>query len=830
MNKFNLNLNIFILLLLVSHFLKAQVIAEPAETILCDGQQGEVAVTLTATSYAVDLTDSNIYSDDTFGSVIDMGFDFIFYGNSYSDVVLASNNYLSFNTANAGNYSDWTIGAAIPTATEPETHNGILCPWQDIYPGVNGNGIIAYATIGEAPNRVFIASFCGIPMFSCTEICYSSQIKLYETTNIIETHIAQKVLCSTWNGGAAIHGLHNEDGSIAHVVTGLDGIERNFPNAWTCENDAWRFTPNGSTDYIIESIEFAPAVAGTDITWQDEFGNNIGTGSEITVFPGGDVTYTAGASLCGDAGDWCGFEGGIEGDDVIITFEVLEISGDGTNILCNNNNDGTIELFAPYEGDWIYNLYLDGALIESETSSNENFIFNSLSPGTYSATITEQNSLCVSEEYDIVLIQPDELITNSTTIDVLCNGYSEGSIDIQINGGNPPYTTFLGNAINPNIETLTGSIITFENLIAGDYYFTSTDANGCLTASNEFFFTINEPLELSLIEEEIGGVTCEDAQNGFIEITISGGTPPYSYQWSNNTGFNSNEEDLNNLDGGNYIISITDLNNCTYQTNINVLENAGMIIDPLWTECINNDGEITITTNGGTPPYNYELYDINNIETALETNTTGYFNDLNEGQYIVEIIDNVGCLEQETISLNSAPSADFNINEYEFYLSNNPTEFTDLTLDTNISEWFWEFGDGNSSNIQNPTNLYTEPGIYYITLEVYDELNCKSSITKEIMVLQDYYSYAPDIFTPNNDGINDTFSPSLLNIDINSYLLIIYDRWGNAIFETNNYGLGWDGKLKDGTLLNPDIYSYHITYNTNLGIAKEEKGRLVMAR
>ena len=119
MNKFNLNLNIFILLLLVSHFLKAQVIAEPAETILCDGQQGEVAVTLTATSYAVDLTDSNIYSDDTFGSVIDMGFDFIFYGNSYSDVVLASNNYLSFNTANAGNYSDWTIGAAIPTATEP---------------------------------------------------------------------------------------------------------------------------------------------------------------------------------------------------------------------------------------------------------------------------------------------------------------------------------------------------------------------------------------------------------------------------------------------------------------------------------------------------------------------------------------------------------------------------------------------------------------------------------------------------------------------------------------------------------------------------------------
>ena len=174
----------------------AQVIASD-DIVLCDGQQGQTEVTLTATSFAVDLTDSNIYTDDIFGGIIDMGFDFEFYGNTYSQVVLASNNYLSFNTANAGGYSDWTIGAAIPTQTEPETQNGILCPWQDIYPGVNGNGTIAYATIGEAPNRIFIVSFCGIPMFSCTDICYSSQIKLFENTNIIETHIAQKVLCTT---------------------------------------------------------------------------------------------------------------------------------------------------------------------------------------------------------------------------------------------------------------------------------------------------------------------------------------------------------------------------------------------------------------------------------------------------------------------------------------------------------------------------------------------------------------------------------------------------------------------------------------------------------
>ena len=426
-------------------YLNGQVVASD-DVILCDGQQGSVPVTLTATSYAVDLTDSNIYSDDIFGGVVDMGFDFDFYGNTFNQVVLASNNYLSFNTANAGGYSDWTIGAAVPTNTEPEVLNAILCPWQDIYPGVNGNGTIQYATTGEAPNRVFIASFCGIPMFSCTDICYSSQIKLYESTNIIETHIAQKVLCTTWNSGAAIHALHNSDGTIAHVVTGLDGVERNYPNQWTCENDGWRFTPNGDNDYIIENIEFAPAVAGTDIIWQDEFGNQIGTGGEITVYPGGDVTYTAGASLCGDAGDWCGFEGGIEGDDVSITFEELPINGDNTDAICYNSSDGTIEVIAPESGDWLYSLFdVNNNLIASETTSDETWTFENLSPGTYYVNITEQNSFCASEQLEFIIFEPSQVNSSYINTNVECNGENDGLIEIEINGGTPPYNTILGN-------------------------------------------------------------------------------------------------------------------------------------------------------------------------------------------------------------------------------------------------------------------------------------------------------------------------------------------------------------------------------------------------
>jgi gliding motility-associated-like protein len=804
----------------------AQVIASD-DIVLCDGQQGQTEVTLTATSFAVDLTDSNIYTDDIFGSVINMGFDFVFYGNTYNQVVLASNNYLSFNTLNAGDYSDWTINAAIPTNLEPETQNAILCPWQDIYPGANGNGTIQYATTGEAPNRVFIASFCGIPMFSCTDICYSSQIKLYESTNIIETHIAQKVLCTTWNDGAAIHGLHNEDGTIAHVVTGLDGIIRNYPNQWTCENDGWRFTPNGNDDYIIESIEFAPAVAGTDIIWQDQFGNQIGVGGEITVIPGGNVTYTAGASLCGDAGDWCGFEGGIEGDDVNITFEELTFNGEESNTFCYQSNDGTIEVIAPNTGDWTFNLYDENMNQIQSEQSNQIFTFTSLSAGVYFVNMTELESECISNEILFEITEPNEVISSNTTNDALCFDGSDGSITIEINGGTPPYSTFIGNDINANIATQTGSSINFNNLNAGNYFYTIIDNNGCLVNGDEVFFLIEDAPELTVDLDENNGVSCDNAQDGFINISVNGGTPNYTYSWFNDDGFISNNEDISQIAGGTYTVNVVDGNFCETSLSVEIGENEAMSIETTIDECVNNNGTITVSAFGGQPDYLFELISENII---IQTNSNGIFNQVQSGDYVIIAYDALNCDVQESLIINSAPQADFILDEYEFSLANDPVLFTDLSNDDDIVSWYWNFGDGNSSNEQNPSHLYTEPGIYFATLTITDSFNCEDQITKEIRVLQDFYSYTPNIFTPNNDGTNDTFTPSLLNINTNTYTLTIFDRWGNKLFETSDYNQGWDGKQKNGLLLPSDVYSYKITYQTNLGIEKEEKGRIIMAK
>ena len=879
---------------------------------------GQVELTLTAESFNVDLIDSGIYSDDTYGGVIDIGFDFTFYGNTFNQVVLSSNNHLTFNLANANNYSDWTITDPAPNNFDCPL-NSILCPWQDIYPGVNGNGTIQYATTGDAPNRVFVASFCGIPMFSCTDICYTSQIKLYEGTNIIETHIAQKVLCTTWNQGAAIHGLHNENGTIAHIVTGLDGIERNYPNQWTCENDGWRFSPNGNNDYIIENITFAPAVAGTDILWQDDNGNIIGTGSEITVIPTESTVYTAGASLCGSAGDWCGFEGGIEGDEVFIEFVPTEITTNFSNPLCYGEF-GTAEISFPSTGNWNYTVQQNNNTVQQGTIQNANSLsINDLSQGSY--TIFVENEFGCSDSENITLSEPEQIEDVFIEYDINCYGENDGSISIILSGGTSPFEVFMGATDGSIFDQVSGinsnEEIIFENLIPGDYYFTGLDQNGCYTEGQEVFFSIDEPEEL-IFNYNSNNVTCSDANDGSIQLAVQGGTGNYTYLWLADNGFNSNDQDIENLAGGNYTLTITDENNCSSSEIIEITEDAGIVISFITSDyngygvsCENDfDGFIDVNINGGTSPYIFnwvgpngftsnseDLLDINSGIYYLELfdengclaqeefylsepeeldalygqdlawicenggaaftqvsggvepytyswtgpngfqNNSSYLSGLNPGTYTLNISDQNNCiLENNQIIIEEivGPICQFSASSYEFMLSNDPVNFydnsyTDPNYNIDLISWEWDFGDGIMSNEQNPSHVYNYPGLYYVWLTIEDENGCTHKTMKTINVLEEYFSYSPNAFSPNGDGVNDTFQPILTDIDFNTYELNVFNRWGDIIFKTDDYMKSWDGTFNGEPMIG-GVYTFKINYKTRRGIDQKEIGQIILIK
>ena len=855
--------NFFLLFFILFCKTNSQVVAV-GDTTLCDSQQGEVGITLTATSFAVDLNDANIYVDDTYGGVIDMGFDFEFYGNAYNQVILSSNNYLSFNVANAGAYSNWAINQPVPNNFDAPL-NAILCPWQDIYPGVNGNGTIQYATIGQAPNRVFIASFCGIPMFSCTDICYSSQIKLYETSNIIETHIAEKVLCTSWNGGVAIHALHNQDGTIAHVVTGLDGVVRNFPNQWTCENDGWRFTPNGNNDYIIENIDFSPAVAGTDIIWQDQNGNQIGTGGEIVVFPNETTTYTAGASLCGDAGDWCGFEGGIEGDDVVISFENVEISSvDIVNATCDDPNSGSAIVFiegtnGPYQYSW---LNADGQEISNLAASLGN-----LSVGEYQFVVSTESGC---EDTAIITIDTDgdQVSDAFAGLDIeTCDFQVDVSGSEPVSGENGFWSVISGQG---SFENPTNPTTTVSGLSFGENVFAWNLQNECGESFDEIsVYLIDGTPSLNMSQS----YECLD------QIALNATVENNEGSWSVSPSEGVVIDDPNALSTFAFVQSYGQytftFNGCNGQDSqvINMLSSAPNISGPETAQCLESiELEASVSGDFGSwssiGPGNVEFSNIDAVSTFVSVDDFGLYEFIysacgTDSSIFVEFlnpnpsIQNPGVIyctletelqvdsdfdgewsvqslnEENTISLfpngNTSEVSVSDYGEYTVYFTScgvsdsldlifstvSPNIVSSdnnnclLTFNLNVNTPDLSGGPWECTDVPNgfsPTDvLISNPFLNSTsaTVPAYGLYSFSFQSCDEVATVEIGVSCpisVPNSFTPNSDGINDNFVISDIDSNIHSQSILYVFNRWGGVVYINQ-NYGLDGEWWDGQMM-----------------------------
>ena len=183
--------------------------------------------------------------------------------------------------------------------------------------------------------------------------------------------------------------------------------------------------------------------------------------------------------------------------------------------------------------------------------------------------------------------------------DVSCFGFSDGAIYINVSGGTSPYTYDWDDLEgSDNVEDRTG-------ISAGIYAVTITDANGCMISLNDI--QVNEPAALEGGVTSASNPTCFGYTDGSIDITISGGTPPYTYDWADLEGDN-NPEDRTNIGAGDYSVTVTDANDCEYMLqNIMLDEPLELLVQAVPTpeSCEFNDGVITVNASGGTPPYEY---------------------------------------------------------------------------------------------------------------------------------------------------------------------------------------------------------------------------------
>jgi gliding motility-associated-like protein len=192
----------------------------------------------------------NIAIDDIWGPAFTLPFDFCFYGVNYPTIQVGSNGVLTFTPQTAPGNCPWAYTAQVPATNFP-IRNAIYGVYQDLNPSVSTAPIvhsINYQVLGTAPCRSFVVNFDNVAQFSCgvNVGLQTSQIVLYETSNIIEVYVQDRTSCTTWNSGSGLIGLQNDLGTIAHVPPGRN------TGAWEAHNEAWRFTPDGNS-----TVEFS---------------------------------------------------------------------------------------------------------------------------------------------------------------------------------------------------------------------------------------------------------------------------------------------------------------------------------------------------------------------------------------------------------------------------------------------------------------------------------------------------------------------------------------------------------------------------------------------
>ena len=187
-----------------------------------------------------------INTDDIWSAPFTLPFNFCFFGVNYPSINVGSNGVLTFTPQTANSNCPWSYTQSLPDPTLPIT-NAIYGVYQDINPAVSTDPIvhsINYQVLGTAPCRAFVVNYYNVAQFSCGTAVglQTSQIVLYETSNVIEVYVQDRTTCAGWNGGRGLIGIQNTAGTQAHFPP-----DRNT-GQWEAHNEAWRFTPAGASN------------------------------------------------------------------------------------------------------------------------------------------------------------------------------------------------------------------------------------------------------------------------------------------------------------------------------------------------------------------------------------------------------------------------------------------------------------------------------------------------------------------------------------------------------------------------------------------------------
>ena len=560
-----------------------------------------------------------------------------------------------------------------------------------------------------------------------------------------------------------------------------------------------------------------------------------------------------------------------------------------TDVLCHGLSTGAINLIpdggtVPYSYTW-----------DSGQNTQD---LNHIVAGTYTVTITDFH-LCTFTVSATVSEPPLALQTSIIGTDVRCYGEVNGSADLTIIGGVPPYEIIWNNgSSNEDINTL----------YAGNYFVTVTDSHECSTVDSVL---IIEPGRLYASITE--GVHICLTDTAHLIVSATGGTAWYTYLWNNgltdtlinvtpgiNTNYSATVTDSHgciaedhatvfvyspltaNVSGdkdsicpgeplivsgsvtggnGNYIITINDTliihfpyvlhpsssmqyvikieDDCgtpplTFYIDIFVRTAPPVSFQPDQT---NDCAPLTVTFNELSPNfgqiYAWNFGDPNSINFSDLKNPTHTYEIPGNYNVSLTVTSPGGCsssLEMANIiHVYPVPNASFVTNPIAVTIINPTVQFENHSVDA--SSYLWYFGDGDSTQLENPNHTYFNiPNDYYIVMIASNEYGCIDTVRSTLHVNGEYTFYAPTAFSPDADGKNDEFIIRATSIDFDSYLLQIFDRWGEIIFESNDITNSWNGTTKSMELVPVGSYNWMATFKDMNSVKHIKNGSVTVIR
>lgn len=394
----------------------------------------------------------------------------------------------------------------------------------------------------------------------------------------------------------------------------------------------------------------------------------------------------------------------------------LALTTTQTNITCNGANNGSAQVnLINSSPSYAYNYNWTPAAANNDSVSG-------LAPGSYTVTVSDVYALCTATA-TITITQPAALSGTTGNTPVSCNGGANGTAQITPSGGTPGYTYQWNDPGNQTTAAATG-------LTAGTYTVVVTDQNGC-TRTNSV--TVTQPSAITGSASVTSDVLCFGGNSGQANISPSGGTPGYQYNWSSG----STSSGATGLIAGTYTVTVTDANNCTHTSTVSITEPTQLttsITTPANVLCYGDTtGSATVTPGGGTPVYQYSW---------SSGHTTATAGNLAAGTYTVQVTDDNGCTRTTSVQI---------------------TEPSDFTITTNSTAVLCPGGGNGSASIgvsgatpgytyawsHNPAlNSNTASGLSAgaYTVTVTDASNC--STTASITVVQ------PNPFVLNGSQVN----------------------------------------------------------------------------